>query len=125
MLEGVWGIFARLCIQIYASKPLVSRIRIGSFLQLVQYEDIKSICFGCECIGHKKDSCPLMVKDFGSPAKVKVLNPSLPTVNSGLTDGKRSEAFGSWMFMEKRPRKKGVLLGTMAQGNGRKTNYGN
>ncbi|GAV61923.1 DUF4283 domain-containing protein, partial [Cephalotus follicularis] len=57
-LEVAMGRLARLCIQIVMSNHLVSRIRIGKYLQSVQYKGISSICFCCECIGHKKDSCP-------------------------------------------------------------------
>ncbi|GAV86588.1 DUF4283 domain-containing protein/zf-CCHC_4 domain-containing protein, partial [Cephalotus follicularis] len=61
-IEGARGRFSRLCIQIDVNKPLVSRIRIGRYVLSVQYEGIDTICFRCGCIGHKTESCPLLVK---------------------------------------------------------------
>ncbi|GAV87068.1 hypothetical protein CFOL_v3_30494 [Cephalotus follicularis] len=37
--------FVRLCIQIAVNKPHVTGVRIGKYVQSMQYEGINTICF--------------------------------------------------------------------------------
>ncbi|XP_028089244.1 uncharacterized protein LOC114289679 [Camellia sinensis] len=57
--NGNRGRFARLCIQMDLSKPLISKIKVGSFIQKVSYEGITSVCFDCGRMGHKRGDCKL------------------------------------------------------------------
>nr|POE95451.1 uncharacterized protein CFP56_01494 [Quercus suber] len=56
------GRFARLCVQIDAEKPLVTAILIGRLEQSVSYEGIQKLCFGCGRLGHRKESCPYIIR---------------------------------------------------------------
>nr|POE70008.1 uncharacterized protein CFP56_78128 [Quercus suber] len=60
--NGAKGRFARICVQINIDKPLINSIKIGKMVQPVQYEGIHMLCFACGCIGHRKDSCPSIVR---------------------------------------------------------------
>ena len=46
------GRFARLCVQIDVTKPLMTSIFIGKFEQSVSYEGIHRLCFDCGRVGH-------------------------------------------------------------------------
>ena len=46
------GRFARPCVQIDVTKPLVTGILIGKVEQLVLYEGIHRLCFDCGRVGH-------------------------------------------------------------------------
>ena len=59
------GRFARLCVQIDVTKPLVTGIFIGKFEQSVLYEGIHRLCFDCGRVGHQKENCPYTIRrDF-------------------------------------------------------------
>ncbi|XP_030923431.1 uncharacterized protein LOC115950365 [Quercus lobata] len=60
------GRFARLCVQIDVEKPLVTTILIGKFEQPVCYEGIQKLCFSCGRMGHRKESCPYIIR-HGAP----------------------------------------------------------
>lgn len=49
--------FARLCIELDVSKPLVPKVLIGSKVHKVKYERMSVICFSCKCIGHRDFVC--------------------------------------------------------------------
>nr|AIK35195.1 LINE-type retrotransposon LIb DNA [Ipomoea batatas] len=52
------GKFARIAVEIDLSKPLVSEVWVGNYLQTVEYEGLHVICFSCGVVGHREQSCP-------------------------------------------------------------------
>ncbi|KAL4285777.1 hypothetical protein AHAS_Ahas19G0020100 [Arachis hypogaea] len=52
------GKYARICVEIDLSKPLVSQYQINGITHLVEYEGLHMVCFNCGCFGHEKSSCP-------------------------------------------------------------------
>nr|POE71528.1 uncharacterized protein CFP56_12759 [Quercus suber] len=61
------GRFARLCVQIDVTKPLVTGILIGKVEQSVSYEGIHRLCFDCGRVGHRRESCPFTIRRDFSP----------------------------------------------------------
>ncbi|XP_025692388.1 uncharacterized protein At4g02000-like [Arachis hypogaea] len=52
------GRFARLCVELDLSQPLISQYSINGVCYLVEYEGIHNICFSCGIVGHEKANCP-------------------------------------------------------------------
>ncbi|CAN1125950.1 hypothetical protein LINPERHAP2_LOCUS3150 [Linum perenne] len=56
-LEGSRGNFARICVEVDLSKPLLSKYRLRRRVRRIEYEGLHTICFTCGCYGHKDDAC--------------------------------------------------------------------
>ncbi|CAL9001793.1 unnamed protein product [Prunus brigantina] len=56
------GKFARICVELDLSKPLVPFIEVEGRSYGVVYEGIKLVCFECGCYGHGRDNCPVILK---------------------------------------------------------------
>ena len=61
------GRYARICVQVDMSKPLVTIVRIGQRCQPVVYEGVNQLCFACGHLGHRREYCQFTVKPY-SPA---------------------------------------------------------
>nr|POF20891.1 uncharacterized protein CFP56_37509 [Quercus suber] len=64
------GRFARLCVQVDVTKPLITAIKIGKLEQTVCYEGIQRLCFDCGRVGHKRESCPYTVRQEMPPKEM-------------------------------------------------------
>ncbi|QHO28903.1 uncharacterized protein LOC127740571 [Arachis duranensis] len=53
------GKFARLCVEVDLTKPLIGRYLINGREYRVEYEGIHQICFSCGRIDHEQKDCPL------------------------------------------------------------------
>ena len=61
---GSRGSYARLCIQLDTSKPLITSIKVGRLVQQVMYEGLSSLYFCCGHLGHKLESCPYSIQEY-------------------------------------------------------------
>lgn len=84
--RGERGRFARVCIMVDLDKPLVPKVRVGHVWQAVQYEGIGSVYFECGRIGHKKESCPGLIKPMATPLPPPV----------------EEQDFGPWIMVERK-----------------------
>ncbi|XP_056691326.1 uncharacterized protein [Spinacia oleracea] len=50
--------FARVCVDLDLSKPLVTRVWVGGHWQSILYENLSTLCFACGKVGHVKHMCP-------------------------------------------------------------------
>ncbi|CAN1126723.1 hypothetical protein LINPERHAP2_LOCUS3596 [Linum perenne] len=56
-LGGSRGNFARICVEVDLSKPLLSKYRLRRRVRRIEYEGLHTICYSCGCYGHAQDLC--------------------------------------------------------------------
>lgn len=49
--------YARVCVDVDLTKPLVTRVWVGGQWRVIFYENISILCFNCGKIGHVKQAC--------------------------------------------------------------------
>ncbi|XP_019179205.1 PREDICTED: uncharacterized protein LOC109174421 [Ipomoea nil] len=49
--------FARICVEVDITKPLLSKFKVGKRVRTVTYEGIHLICFKCGMYGHNHEKC--------------------------------------------------------------------
>ncbi|KAI7987656.1 hypothetical protein LOK49_LG13G02972 [Camellia lanceoleosa] len=96
--NGNKGRFARLCIQVDLSKPLIAKIKIGTITQRVSYEGISSICFDCGRLGYKRGNCNI---SFSTNSHLPLANPPLNTPTNTTPTISSETHFGPWMLVER------------------------
>ena len=109
------GRYARLCIQLDVTKPLINTILIGRFEQPVVYEGLHKLCFSCGRIGHKVEACPLTIKKPKPPVEGGPMRAGEDThvvhdsycsgTGSGMKDsavGREEDGYGPWMLVARR-----------------------
>ncbi|CAN1193236.1 hypothetical protein LINPERHAP2_LOCUS41953 [Linum perenne] len=97
--EGARGRYARVCVEIDVSKPLLGKYMIDDRTYLVEYESLDNIYFTCGFYGHKADCCPTVQQlepELTSPEVVKEAHDAMPTGETG-----------EWMTVQRRSRNKG------------------
>lgn len=95
------GRFARVCVEVDLTKPVVGKVWLKDFWYKVEYEGLHRICSSCGCYGHLGRDCPS-----------KKVQSVLGNNNSATTGG--GETSGTWPPMEEPSkhqwRKKRLLL---------------
>ncbi|CAN0878194.1 hypothetical protein LINGRAHAP2_LOCUS12346 [Linum grandiflorum] len=64
--EGARGRFARVCVEVDLSKPLLGKYMIKNRLFYIEYESLDNICTQCGVYGHKIEKCPELVEEPGT-----------------------------------------------------------
>ncbi|CAN1294981.1 hypothetical protein LINPERPRIM_LOCUS22675 [Linum perenne] len=62
-LEGSRGNFARICVEVDLSKPLLSKYRLRRRIRRIEYEGLHMICYACGCYGHGQGECQSNIED--------------------------------------------------------------
>ncbi|CAN1127320.1 hypothetical protein LINPERHAP2_LOCUS3977, partial [Linum perenne] len=105
-LEGNRGNFARICVEVDLSKPLLSKYRLRRRVRRIEYEGLHIICYSCGCYGHNQDTCVAdKVPEENLDADVSYVNPIF-----GQEDGPNDrpgvvEDFGPWMLVKREARR--------------------
>ncbi|KAL7166469.1 hypothetical protein ACSBR2_037192 [Camellia fascicularis] len=107
------GRYARVCVEVDLTMPLISRFAIGKYTYVVEYEHIYYFCFQCGKVGHKKEYCSS--KSVPESAKVHtetltnghdVGSNQTPTASSSgkqiAPGAEHSDEFGPWMLVNRR-----------------------
>ena len=91
-------------------------------VQPVQYEGIHLLCLACGCIGHRKDSCPSLVRgpkstvdyEGNNVTKAKSSPKEASTTETVQDNGKanKEEVYGEWMVVKQKTRPFGRGLNT-------------
>ncbi|XP_031091106.1 uncharacterized protein LOC115996077 [Ipomoea triloba] len=110
------GKFARVCVELDLSRPLLSKFTLEGEIVPIEYEGIQMVCFKCGMYGHKKDQCGsqnLNEEGKGAEAQTDQEQNDI-TQTKGKEQPKYqytkpvrdfSKNFGEWMLVAKKERK--------------------
>lgn len=51
------GRFARICVEIELTKPLLTMFKLRKRVRHIEYEGLHLVCFDCGIVGHRKEDC--------------------------------------------------------------------
>ena len=103
------GKFARLCVEVDITKPLLSKFKLRRRVRRIEYEGIHLVCFHCGVYGHRKDNCPMLGQSFVLEERTeKGDNGDIPTADTNggekgqiweeIVNPEIMENFGPWML---------------------------
>ncbi|CAN1841757.1 hypothetical protein LINPERHAP1_LOCUS36599 [Linum perenne] len=95
--EGARARYARVCVEVDLSRPLLGKYVIEDKVFLVEYESLDNICFSCGLYGHREDDCR------PAEANVEVVPPA-NEVGTGESSGAVANS-RSWMIVKRRQHK--------------------
>ncbi|XP_019198076.1 PREDICTED: uncharacterized protein LOC109191857 [Ipomoea nil] len=110
------GRFARMCVEIDLTKPLISKFKLRKRTRFIAYEGIHLVCFGCDMYGHSHEACPENKKTppagetMQNVEDVNTGNQPAAAEGSPVSNAKAGEdkaSFGAWMLVTKEDRRKG------------------
>ncbi|CAN1132083.1 hypothetical protein LINPERHAP2_LOCUS6793 [Linum perenne] len=96
--EGARARFARVCVEVDLTKPLLGKYMIEDMVFFIEYESLENICTSCGVYAHKKEACPSLHPV--TQADTVETRASTPLAGSGA-----EEAAGSWMIVGRRKKK--------------------
>ncbi|KAI3905565.1 hypothetical protein MKX01_036474 [Papaver californicum] len=97
------GRFARVCVEIETSKPLIPCIRIGGSYQKIEYEGLNQVCFRYWKVSHKQNNCG---HDSKGSEEMNFSSKNENTQGVQVNVNKKNDNFGPWMLVEDRRKKK-------------------
>ncbi|KAJ7959865.1 reverse transcriptase [Quillaja saponaria] len=99
------GNFARICVEVDLSKPLVSRYELQKQVSFIEYEGHHLVCFQCRHYGHAKETCPNRAQEKPTEAKTTEANILMEDVDprwvKRMTRGVEETLYGEWMIVRK------------------------
>lgn len=107
------GRFARAAVEVDLSKPLVTEVVMGNDVQMVEYEGLHVVCFGCGVVGHREQDCPLTktAPVDSSNININEVPPMEPDMATEVTKeparGKVANTprgYGPWMLVTRKPK---------------------
>lgn len=110
------GRFARICVEVDITKPLLTQFKMKKRVRRIEYEGIHLVCFGCGVVGHRKEECNAKPPEVGSPGKHVVDDGGVVNVNGDVyerqakmmkdvpSENQGNELFGPWMLARKKER---------------------
>ncbi|CAN1148631.1 hypothetical protein LINPERHAP2_LOCUS16600 [Linum perenne] len=105
-LGGSRGNFARICVEVDLSKPLLSKYRLRRRVRRIEYEGLHTICYSCGCYGHAQDTCQKKEEDSVEAApEVMIVNPIFQKENDDAIRPEVEEDFGPWMKVSRANRR--------------------
>ncbi|CAL1375853.1 unnamed protein product [Linum trigynum] len=89
--------YARVCVEVDLSKPLLSQFRIHGVKYFIQYEGLEKICLICEKY-FEWSGCPC---SFGGPSKSDE-EPMASEIDKE-PNPEPEKVYGEWMIAKKKP----------------------
>lgn len=77
------GLFARVCVEVDVTKPLLVKYKVRNKLRTIEYEGLHLVCFKCGVVGHRKEDCKKAYMSQGD------ISPERGT--GGLANGREEE----------------------------------
>ncbi|CAN1787951.1 hypothetical protein LINPERHAP1_LOCUS17862 [Linum perenne] len=96
--EGARGRYARVCVEVDISKPLLGKYMIGDRVLKIEYESLENMCFDCGFYGHKKEGCLAKVL-------TQITNQDLQMPDRAEDIAEEHDT-GEWMTVQRRNRRK-------------------
>ncbi|CAN1195088.1 hypothetical protein LINPERHAP2_LOCUS42916 [Linum perenne] len=105
-LEGSRGNFARICVEVDLSKPLLSKYRLRRRVRRIEYEGLHTICFNCGCFGHKVEACKQAPEvEVTENQTTSFVNPVFQAAPDHEVRPEIEEDFGPWMQVKRNKRR--------------------
>ncbi|CAN1148093.1 hypothetical protein LINPERHAP2_LOCUS16254 [Linum perenne] len=105
-LQGNRGNYARICVEVDISKPLLSKYRMRRRVRRIEYEGLHTVCFNCGCYGHQLEACPLSkAPEVEVAAEVAFDNPIFCQDGGSEVRPEVTEEFGPWMLVKRTNRR--------------------
>lgn len=128
------GKFARICIEVDLSKPLLSKFTLEDEVLPVVYEGIHMVCFSCGIYGHKQGQCGI---EQGETTNVEDASNTNNGQNMQQQDNRErtgfrqttkptrdyKENFGAWMLVARKERRAPRRTGYNVPDQARNTNF--
>ncbi|CAN1759809.1 hypothetical protein LINPERHAP1_LOCUS7284 [Linum perenne] len=95
--EGARARYARVCVEVDLSKPLLGKYLLEDKTYYVEYESLENICVSCGIYGHKLDACvpPIIPAQEGATPETELTFPETQEVE---------KATGEWMIVTRKSR---------------------
>ncbi|XP_031124258.1 uncharacterized protein LOC116026974 [Ipomoea triloba] len=107
------GKFARVCMEVDITQPLISRFTLEEKVWPVAYEGMHLVCFSCGLYGHRQDCCPTAPQkdpeeaahegtEQGQAERSQQSARAPPTMGVG---GFTARPYGPWMIAQRKERR--------------------
>ncbi|CAI0532264.1 unnamed protein product [Linum tenue] len=98
---GARGKYARVCVEVDLTLPLLSQYKIEGVTYLIQYEGLDHICTNCGKYGKSAEKCDCNSMDPSMDAD------ATPQDEVQVEDPTKGQTYGEWMMVRKRDRRSG------------------
>ncbi|CAI0424870.1 unnamed protein product [Linum tenue] len=102
--EGARGNFARVCVEVDLTKPLLSKYKVEGIKYLIQYEGLENICTECGKYGKSTNTCMCMIPVVEKEQEPVSMVHETPPERGGL-DEQQDPVYGEWMMVKRKARR--------------------
>ncbi|XP_031115746.1 uncharacterized protein LOC116019614 [Ipomoea triloba] len=105
------GRYARAAVEVDLNKLLISEVLVGNEVQIIEYEGLHVVCFGCGVVGHREQQCPhnkhkepeTATMDMNTPpANDTEKEPQSEPVPPMVTPTQAKQRYGTWMLVTRK-----------------------
>ncbi|XP_019160484.1 PREDICTED: uncharacterized protein LOC109157058 [Ipomoea nil] len=102
------GRFARICVEVEITKPLLSKFTLEGRRRFIAYEGLHLVCFQCGMYGHYAEACPTMKNTGASsePEQSRALVEKAVATKAAKVADTALKPYGSWIVVTKPERRR-------------------